>query len=152
MNIYKLSLMIFILFSTIFIFLACSEKNPVDDDHSEHAEAMGLIVFSPSDTLFTYKQGAVYGKLQLKSGESTPLLTVQFIDEAGDYFTLDGPEHTFEYEIANSSIIQVDDAPGGEWQFIIKAIAVGNTTFIIKIFHEGHSDFVSAPLPVEISQ
>jgi len=130
--------------------LHCKDDNPVDDDESEHAEAEGLIITSPTDTVFIYKEGTVTGTLQIKTGQTSPMLTVQFYDADGDVFQPDTDHHQLGYEISNTSFLQLIEQTGTPWQFVLKGLTVGSTNFRIKILHEGHDDFVSGLMPVTV--
>ncbi len=142
------------LFALSLIVLVCN-KNPVDHDHDDnHAEAVGLVITQSGAEIVRYENGVVTGKITVKAGEETPLLSVQFINEHdGDLFTPDGDHHTLGWTMADELIAELEQHnEDGKWKFHIHGKTTGNTTIEIKIMHEDHADFVSLPIPVEVTQ
>ncbi|MFZ5518202.1 MAG: hypothetical protein ACOY90_16320 [Candidatus Zhuqueibacterota bacterium] len=136
------------------LIFGCDKDNPVDDDtHSEHAEAVGLVITQDSSEIVRYESGTVTGKITVKVGAETPLLFVQFIDEHdGDLFTPDIEHHSLAFTVANVAIAEViQNAKDGLGKFYIQGKSAGSTTIEIKILHEDHADFVSAHIPVEVT-
>jgi len=136
------------------LIFGCDKDNPVDDDtHSEHAEAVGLVITQNSSEIVRYESGTVTGKITVKAGAETPLLFVQFIDEHdGDLFTPDIEHHSLAFTVSNAAIAEaIQTAKDGLGKFYIQGKTAGNTTVEIKILHEDHADFVSAPIPVEVT-
>jgi hypothetical protein len=136
------------------IIFGCDKDNPVDEDnHGEHAEAVGLVISQSGAEIVRYENGTVTGKISVAAGEETPLLSVKFIDEHdSELFTPEGEHHSLGWTIADESIAEVEKhEEDGEWMFHIKGKITGNTTIEIKIMHEDHADFVSAPIPIEVT-
>ncbi len=145
-----------VLFALSLIVWGC-EKNPVDDDHDHndaHAEAVGLVITQSGTEIVRYESGVVTGQITVKAGEETPLLSVKFIDEHdGDLFTPEEDHYSFDWMIADESIAELEQYDeNGKWRFHIHGKTAGNTTIEIKIMHDDHADFVSLPIPIEVTQ
>ena len=138
---------------SILFFAGCKDDNPVNhDEDSDHAEAAGLIITQDGTEIVRYEEGAVTGNISVHVDESTPVLSVQFIsEEDGDLFTPDSDHHSLVCEVAYESIATYEKQEGSDWSFFIHGVAAGSTTIEIKIFHEGHSDFVSLPISIEVT-
>lgn len=149
----------YILFTIVLftLFTACSkDDNPVessDTDH-DHAEAEGLVITANDVELVRYEQGTVTGQITVAAGESTTKLTVQFIDPDGDLFVPDSDHHGVEWDIADTGIAQVvqEEVGGVINEFLINGVTTGSTTLVIKILHGDHDDFVSAAIPVVVTE
>ncbi|MBN1479612.1 hypothetical protein JXA70_05020 [candidate division KSB1 bacterium] len=139
----------------IFTITNCSrDKNPVsnsDTDH-DHAEAVGLIISANGVGLIRYDKGQVSGELNVKKGDMTPLLTIQFIAEDGDLFQPQGDDYTLSWDVADAAVadvIQHDE--DGKWRLHVRGQSSGSTTIVFKIFHGDHADFVSEPIPIRVT-
>ena len=131
------------------------DDNPVNaHEGEEHAEAIGLIVRDSGAEIVRYENGQISGEIEVGHGKETALLSVRFIAEDGDLFTPHTEDgFTLAWEIADESIAEVEyHAEDGAWAFHIAGIAEGETTISIKIMHEGHADFVSAPIEIHVSE
>lgn len=133
---------------------ACSDDNPVDDDHDdEHAEPVGLTVSSSGLQLVRYEEGVVTGRIEVGTLKETPLLSVRFLDEDDDLFTpheVDG--FSLGLEIADAEIAETEQHDeDGAWAFHLVGLATGTTTLVVKILHEGHADFVSQPIELHVT-
>lgn len=145
---------LFVVLTISIMMFGCDKDNPVDeDDHAEHAEAVGLVISQSGAEIARYENGAVTGKISVAAGEETPLLSVKFIDDHdGELFTPEGEHYSMAWTIADESVAEVErHDEDGEWKFHIKGKATGNTTIEIKIMHENHADFVSLPIPIEVN-
>ncbi len=140
---------------SIIFFAGCQNDNPVSNDEHDHdhAEAAGLVITQSGAEIVRYENGEVTGKITVRAGEETPSLSVKFIDEHdGDLFTPDPDHHSLVCEVNDESIAIYEKQEGSDWSFIIHGVAQGNTQIEIKIFHEDHADFVSLPIPIEVTQ
>lgn len=151
-----ISRLFMVLFALSIIVLGC-EKNPVDDDHDhdhDHAEAVGLVITQSGAEIVRYENGTVTGEITVKAGEETPLLSVKFIDEHdGDLFTPEEDHYSLGWTIADEAIAELEQHDeDGKWKFHIHGKSAGNTTIEIKIMHEDHADFVSLPIPIQVTQ
>lgn len=137
----------------LFLSLQCNNDNPVDEhEHGEHAEAVGLVIFANNSEWVRYQNGVVTGKITVRVGQETPLLSIQFINEHdGKLFTPEGDHHALAWTIADKAIADVRQNPGdNKWAIYVIGKTVGNTSIEIKIMHGDHADFVSLPIPIEV--
>lgn len=127
--------------------------NPVEHD-DDHEEATGVVVTDLAGvTLATYTPGSwtVVGgdALHLHPGEELGV-KIFFLAEDGDRFQLPhtGADHTLRVQIANESVVEYH-AHGDHGDF--DAIAVGETTAKIQLYHGGHADFETTGLTIEVA-
>jgi hypothetical protein len=111
---------------------------------------MGLYLIESGDTIVSYIGGTVTGEIETEEGTLTPLIFVKFLTDEGEIGTPTGPEHTLQWEIADTSIAQVIKHAGEDWEFHIDGKAEGTTTIEISIFHNDHPDFVSKQIPIHV--
>lgn len=127
--------------------------NPVEHD-DDHEEAVGVVVTDLAGvTLATYTPGAWTfasgDALHLHPGEELAV-KIFFLAEDGDRFQLPhtGAEHTLRVDVANQAVVEYH-AHGDHGDF--EAIAVGETTAKIQLYHGGHPDFETTGLPIEVT-
>jgi hypothetical protein len=143
----------FILLAAAFLLVSgCETKNPVTDEEG-HEEAVGLVITSSGLELVRYENGVVTGSVSVQAGQETPLLTVQFIDEHdGALFQPDEEGHTLGVDIEHADIAEMEQhAEDGLWRFHIIGKTAGTTSMEVKIIHEDHADFVSLPIPIQVT-
>ncbi|MCB2213130.1 hypothetical protein KQI52_13535 [bacterium] len=158
------------LFALLLILPACSEDddNPVDAGETEHTEAFGARLLLGETVLAEADGSEVTGSLELTAGVTTELITVQFLDEDGDWF--DPADHDHEAAPAEENedhdselalvIADTDIATFtlGEdiaeatthWSLTLTGVDAGATTLTVKILHEGHDDYVSPTFPITV--
>jgi hypothetical protein len=133
-------------------FNSCSEdSNPVNGGDTDHFEAIGLYLIESGDTLVSYIGGTVSGEITVTDSTETPLIFVKFLSDDGTVGTPQGPEHSLNLSIADTSIAEYETHEGEDWEFHIKGKTAGQTTMEISIFHNDHPDFVSKPIPVLVN-
>lgn len=135
------------------VFNGCSESNPVDHD-DDHARGVGIKITQSGATVVSYKYDEpVVGALTAKVGELSPAYDFQLIDEDGDAYTPSTDHHELRWEIANTSIAELWQHEGeeGGFEFHVRGLAAGSTTVVFKVYHEGHADFVSKAVPINIT-
>ena len=139
---------------SILFVAGCSDDNPVNNnEESAHAEAAGLVITMDGTEIVRYEEGAVTGNIPVHAGESTSVLSVQFIsEEDGDLFTPGTDHHSLVCEVDDESIATYEKQEGSNWSFFIHGVTAGSTTIEIKIFHGDHADFVSLPISIEVTQ
>ena len=92
------------------------------------------------------------GKLQVKVGDETPLLTIKFSADDGDLFQPEEDHYQLDWEFAASDIADIEQhAEDGKWRFHLHGIKAGSTEIIFKILHGDHADFVAKPIPVQVT-
>ena len=131
------------------------DDNPVDAHQGEeHASAIGLIIRDGGNggaESVRNESGQVSGDIPVGLGKETAILTVRFIAEDGDLFvphTEDG--FSLGWEIGDESIATVDQH--GDYEIHIVGLKNGKTTIRLKIMHEGHADFVSSEIEINVSE
>ncbi len=160
------------LFALLLILPACSDDddNPVDAGETEHLEAFGVRLLLGETVLVTADGSDVTGTLELTAGVTTDLITVEFLDEDGDWFDPADEDHDHEAApaeedhdhehelalvIADNGVAtftlgeDIDDAPS-HWSLTLTGVAAGETTLTVKILHEGHDDYVSPEFTVTV--
>ncbi len=151
----KLSLKtLFVLPLLIIAFSGCEKDNPVEGDHDhEHAEAAGMVIAQNNVEIVRYEAGEVSGQMTIKTGETTSILSVQFIDEHdGDLFTPEEDHYVLAWTFADDNIAAIiQDESTDKWEFKVQGIIAGETTVEMKIMHDDHADFVSLPVPVIVT-
>ena len=131
----------------------CGDDNPADHDHDEHAEAFGFVLYNSGAEVVRYEQGVVTGELDVGLEKETALLTVRFLNEEGDSFTPDANDgYSLGWEVTDSAIAEVEwHEEDGLWAFHVIGEGLGETTMVIKLNHNGHSDFVSLPFEIHVT-
>lgn len=153
----KLFLLFVILVAFIFV-IGCDKDNPVnEDEHSDHAEAVGLVITQNDSEIVRYEEGVVTGAIAVQAGEETGLLFVEFIAEDGDLFSPDSDHHSLDWTVADQTVAQAtlsetQDNDADAWKFSVAGLKAGETTIEIKILHEDHSDFVSLPIGIQVAE
>jgi hypothetical protein len=92
--------------------------------------------------------------------DGTKEYTIEFLDEDGNNIGVpehdehgdtkeeeDHEEHELSFEIEDMTLAQIDIH---EWELDVSPEKIGVTTFRIQILHEGHPDFTSPYVPMEI--
>ncbi len=139
--------------SAVFLLSACSDDNPVAGDHDEHAEAFGVVLLNSGAEIARDEAGTVTGEIEVGVERETALLSVRFLAEDGDLFTPDDEDESLGWEIAETSIADVEHhEEDGAWRFHIVGHAVGVTTIRIQINHGDHADFVSRPIEIHVTE
>lgn len=140
-----------------FILIAFTALNACDDSTSaeeEEEEPVGLRVKSGQTVIIEQLPGAqsVTGTLSVAEGTSATY-EVALLGETGEEIFLDPEEHGLSFDITNSSVVSVDQAPGLDqvYIFTLNGDAAGNTTITINLLHEGAAEFVSQSIPVEVT-
>ncbi|MBN2365072.1 MAG: hypothetical protein EH225_03090, partial [Calditrichaeota bacterium] len=120
----------FIFIIGLLLVSGCSEdQNPVSaDNQGGHFEAIGLYLIQSGDTIVSYIGGTVEGQIDVKEGEETPLLFVKFLTDDGDVGTPDGPEHSLDLSIADTTKAQVETHQGEDWEFHVMGKQAGATS------------------------
>ena len=130
----------------------CSD-NPVDDhDHEEHADPVGLVVLDGDTEIVRVEQGVATGSFELTVNQLSPHYTLRFLDDDGDQFVPDDPDFSPGEIISNTEHLEVVRDEPDDWNFHLRGTAEGSETIQLTIKHGGHNDFISAPIPVVITQ
>ncbi len=141
------------------VFLAgCGKDDPLTPQE-EHYEAEGLVLIDSGQRFFRYFQGKIdsgdsrVDVLEVPHGQLTSHWSIRFLDENGNEMAPpSGEGHSFTWEIADESIVQVvqDEGDEGKFDFHLRGLEAGETTIKFQISHEGHVDFTTPPIPVHV--
>lgn len=149
----SLIVILFVL-SISFFYSGCSEDNIVQPQE-EHFEPEGLIVKPEGlpDTLIHYFQGAfINGKdnLSITAGDTSAHLDIDFLNSSqAEINPPSGNEHSLGWEVANTLIADIysDEL----WAFHVIGISADTTSFSLKTLHNGHSDFTTLPIKINVT-
>ena len=142
-----------LLLSSLIVVFSCDKDNPVKDDEEDHdhAEAVGMVIFQGETELVRNESGTVTGSIQVNAGETTPMLTIQFIDEHDqDLFVPDSDHHSLQWSLAESDVVTIQAVDSDPWAFTVTGTQAGETEAEFNIFHGDHADFVSMPVPIVV--
>ena len=131
---------------------------PIPVHVEEEFEAEGLVIIESGYRFFRYFMG------EIDSGEGraevleapiglTPHWRIMFLDENGDEIDPpEDPEFTFGWTIADPGILEVhqDEGDEGSFDFHLRGLQEGETTIVLKVDHDGHTDFSTQPIPVHM--
>jgi hypothetical protein len=133
--------------------ISCSERDPLEP-HEEHFEASGLVLIKSGERFFKVFQGEIVSEmkvLEVPLGELTDHYSIKFLDDNGDEF--DPPtdeDFSLDWEIDDENIAEVHQDEPGEWEFHLKGLIEGTTTFEIRVLHDDHFGFRTPKLPIEV--
>ena len=130
------------------------DDNPVDSHDEEHAEAFGFVMLNSGVPIVTQSEGKLEGEVDVGLEKETPLLQIRFLNEEGERFTPHTEDgYSLGWEVTDTSVAEFEwHEEDGAWAFHIIGESVGETTMTIKINHGGHSDFVSLPFEIHVTE
>jgi len=125
----------------------------VHEHEGEHAEAEGLVLImeSSGDTLVTVAEGKATGKVSVKAGEESGHVAVKFFDDHMHYFTPDAEHHSLAFTVADTNIAVIEQHDGEPWSLEVVGKKAGITTFMMQLMHEGHPDFNTPDITIEVT-
>ena len=146
----------YLLFSLFFIFnlTSCDKDDPLSPAE-DHFEAIGMVVYDATgmETLRILR-GVTADTLFGEAGKRSDHYTVKFIDDKENIIDApeDDPDHKFAWEIADKSVASIYQHPGeeGGFEFHIDGLKAGITSIEFFIEHEGHSDYRTGKIPLQI--
>lgn len=127
----------------------CSD-NPVVPDEEE-IEATGIVILDSGTEIVRAENGVVTGSFALTVGNLSPHYTLKFLDEEGNTFTIDEPDHSPGESIADPAVVEIVRDEPGDWNFHLRGLKEGATTLRLTIKHGGHDDFTSPNIPVTVT-
>lgn len=163
MKLINSAIIISILFTSLFL-ASCDDSDSVTPSE-EHFEAAGYIIKNENDsTVFKVLKGQVDNTISesftLLLADGSQNFTIEFLDEDGNNIGIpehedheeseeeeEHEEHELEFQMEDDSIINIEI---DEWELNITPLKIGETNFRIQILHEGHPDFTSPFVPIEI--
>ena len=154
-NLFTHSYTIFaLLLSLAVLTTGCDNPAGSDDDHEEHTDPVGLELIMNGETVLEYFDGEVTGHMHVDEGGETALITVHFLNEEKEQIHGEdlGDEYNLVWNIENENVLDVEQHDeDGKWSFHIHGEAQGNTSVVLQLFHDGHSDFDTLPIPVVVN-
>lgn len=134
-----------------FLLVQCSDEIV----SHEHVDAVGLRVVSSGVTLTSYVQDdtSSFSAIQLEYGVMSGHMDIELYDEEDDeWFTPTGSEYALEIDIADTSVCEYWQHEGeeGGFEFHLTGKKVANTTTTFRVLHDGHTDFESRPVKIEV--
>ena len=148
-------------------------------DHGEgdcadtvHFDTDGLALEHHGEEVYSQFQGLIEGSVEVHMNEAEDF-SVHFIDNNGNEIEIDESIiecYGLSFNVTDPSIISVemeehddhgdddhgDDDHGdheeGHHTFEITGLALGSTTFTISIIHQGHADYTSMPILVNVGE
>ncbi|MCH2663482.1 hypothetical protein MK139_04005 [bacterium] len=131
---------------------------PIPVHVEEEFGAEGLVLIDSGVRFFRYFQGVVDTTGGLRDHLEAPIgltghWSIKFLDANGTEFAAPtGNELSLGWTIADQTLLEVYQDPGDEggFEFHLRGLAEGETTVILSVLHDGHSDFSTLPLSVHI--
>lgn len=146
--------LVLIAFSASVYLSGCGEDEIITPQ-VEHFEPEGLLIKPEGlpDTLVYYFQGVfMAGKdsLTVAVGDTSAHLDIDFLDVNQNQITPPNDnEHSLAWIVANTSVVNVfSDEP---WAFHISGLTADTTSLILKVLHNGHSDFTTLPIKTRVT-
>jgi hypothetical protein len=132
--------------------LSCSD-NPADSDGGcDHIDADGVFVRHEAEILALQWEGTVTGEIHVLPATTLTNLSVTWLEEDSSAAS-PGPDCGFElrWTLADENIVEVT-AGTGPWNLNVRALAEGETTIRLKLWHGDHADFTSLEIPVHVGE
>ena len=153
---------VFLLLTSIVLFISGCEDNDHDHDHDEeHTDADGFVLENESGTVvYREFEGAVTGSVALAVGDTLEL-SVHFLDNEGNEIEHEEEEEEDVLSVSENdtsvALVEVEDLEEGEGDHHEMEIHVigkntGSTSFKLQLMHDGHADYTSTnnvPVTVE---
>lgn len=134
------------------LFTATACNNPASSEEEHHEDPVGAVLKMNGQEIARYDESGVTGQIEVNAGEETALISIFFLADDGDEFQPDEPEFSLNWTDIDTSIADVEQhEEDGKWSFHIHGEASGNTSVVFQLFHDGHSDFDTQPIPVVVN-
>lgn len=137
-----------------FYLSGCGEDDIVQPQE-DHFEPEGLLIKPEGlpDTLVHYFQGAfINGKdnLSVAAGDTTAHLDINFLNSNQVEIQPPGNSgYSLDWAVANTMVADIfSDEP---WAFHVIGITADTTSFSLKVLHNGHSDFTTLPIKINVT-
>jgi hypothetical protein len=135
---------------SIITITACSNSVSHDDDHEEPAGFR--LKLNGSTVVEQLPNSDVTGSLVVQQGQETALISFYLIAEDGDEFQPTDSELSLGHSFSTSGVAEFEQhAEDGKWNFHIHGEAAGSTNLTLQLMHEGHSDFNTQAILVEVT-
>ena len=141
-----------ILIVSLAFLTACNDTH----DH-DHMDIVGFEIRQNDQVIVTQARNPqsgeieVTGRIDVQSGETTPLLTVVFIDPDGRPLTITESDFSLNVNPVNTTVINVHHNPSqARWGFTVEGKQAGTETIQISLMHGNHADFESRPVTIQV--
>ena len=164
--------MILLITSLALITVGCEDDDHDDHNHEEegHTDAEGFIL-EDEDAALVYKQfeGAIQGSITLAVGAEMELF-VHFLDHDENEIEMEdhedhegeGDEDGLVVSVLDPNIATVEVEGHEEEEdheneehgmgIHISGVSAGETSFELKLMHQGHADFTSMPITITVTE
>jgi hypothetical protein len=138
------------------LWTACENSTSSEDE--EHSDPFGVTLFLNGVEIATQENGEVTyhegDHLEMKVGEETNLISIQWIADDGDRFVPDTEEgYSLQWIIGNENHLEVEQhEEDGPWSFHLVGLEAGETTVQFELWHNDHPDFTSSEFDVHIEE
>lgn len=144
--------------SLIVLILSFTLLTACDDTHDDdHLDIVGLEIRLDGQALVTQARNPqsgqieVTGTIDIVSGETTPMLTVVFIDPDGDAIQITDSDFSIDFNPSNTAVMTIQhNASQARWGFTVEGKQVGTEVIQVSLFHGTHADFESRPITVQV--
>jgi hypothetical protein len=144
--------LLIVLIISITLFTACDDTH--DDDH---LDIVGLEIRLGDQTLVTQARNPQSGQIEVTgtiavvSGETTPMLTVVFIDPDGDAIQITDSDFSVDFNPSNTAVMTIQhNAAQARWGFAVEGKQAGTEAIQVSLYHGTHADFESRPITVQV--
>ncbi|MBX3007876.1 MAG: hypothetical protein KF816_07595 [Melioribacteraceae bacterium] len=148
-------LAVFIISLVVLQFNGCQkDDNPLAPEE-DHFEAIGMLIYDASGKqVVKILRGVTTDTLHAESGKISDHFTVKFYNDEEKIVSPPESEHLkFNGKIDNETIAKFWQHPGeeGEFEFHIDGKIKGKTLIEFFIEHEGHADYRTGKIPLQIN-
>ncbi|HOI31027.1 MAG TPA: hypothetical protein PLZ15_14875 [Melioribacteraceae bacterium] len=143
---------LFVFILTLLLVTSCKE-DPLSAEE-DHFEAIGMAIFDASGKMVVQiLRGVTADTLKGETNKRSDHFSVKFFD--GSEKLIDPPDSEdskFKWTIDDPNLFSIYQHPGeeGGYEFHIDGLKSGNTRIEFFIEHEGHNDYRTGKIPVEI--
>ncbi|KAA3617244.1 MAG: hypothetical protein D8M58_03340 [Calditrichaeota bacterium] len=141
-----------LVFSSLILITFCSDNSVSNSD--EHTDAVGMRIVSSGQTIVSYiRDDSTHGEIEVDLDELSAAMFVElYDDEEDEWFTPDVDHFTLTAEITDTTIAQFwqHDGEEGSFEFHIIGKKINTTNIVFSVIHDGHADFVSREIEIEV--
>lgn len=149
--VFKYFYLIVLSFFILITFNSCSDDDPITPA-KDHFEAEGMIITESGITVASIFRGVTADTIEVPAGGRTSGFDVNFYDKNQNIIAPPDDGKILTWEIADTTILAVWQHPGeeGGFELHLDGKATGITHIEFFLMHEGHSDFRSGKIPVNV--
>lgn len=137
----------------LFFFASCgTDKNPVSPNDAANL-GNGCVVKQGDVQVVRAEGDSVTNNFFVQENTQSPLLSLYLIDSKGKEFQPEAQEYLLMWQSQNPGVADVVQyQTDGAWNFHVKGFDMGTTSVVLKILKGQEEKFVSAPLPVQVTE